>query len=90
VQAATLARLRETASGHAIVVPRYGGRRGHPVVFSSALFGEILATPDELGARHVVRQDASRVYELDVDDPGVLVDVDTPADLARLRGREAT
>src|ERR1700728_2049937 len=38
----------------AIVVPTYKGRRGHPVIFSSALYGELLAAPAEQGARSVV------------------------------------
>ncbi|MBM4268609.1 MAG: nucleotidyltransferase family protein [Deltaproteobacteria bacterium] len=89
VRVDTLVRLREASASRAIVVPRHGGRRGHPVVFARALFEELLEAPVALGARTVVRRDPARVLELDVDDAGVLVDVDTPADLAHLRSETA-
>jgi molybdenum cofactor cytidylyltransferase len=73
--------VRRTARAHAILVPTHAGRRGHPVVFLRSVFEEIARTPDDLGARAVVRRDASRVLEIAVDDPGILRDIDTPADL---------
>jgi molybdenum cofactor cytidylyltransferase len=66
-----------------IVVARYRRRRGHPVIFASALFVELMAAPEDLGARTVVNADPARVVYVDVDDPGVVLDLDTPADLAR-------
>jgi molybdenum cofactor cytidylyltransferase len=65
-----------------IVVARYLGRRGHPVIFDSAVFAELMAAPEDQGARVVVNADAARVAYVDVDDPGVVLDLDTPADLA--------
>lgn len=72
-----------------ILVPSYRGRRGHPVVFMREVWEELLATPDRLGARAVVRRDPARVCDVPVDDPGILVDVDTPADLEALLTRAA-
>jgi molybdenum cofactor cytidylyltransferase len=71
---------RKTASP--IVVARYNGRRGHPVIFDRAVFAELMAAPEDQGARVVVNADAARVRYVDVDDPGVVLDLDTPADLA--------
>ena len=71
---------RKTASP--IVVARYNGRRGHPVIFDRAVFAELMAAPEHQGARVVVNADAARVRYVDVDDPGVVLDLDTPADLA--------
>ncbi len=88
VQPATVRALLDAAATSPacpIVVPVYAGRRGHPVLFARAVWDELLATDDDLGARAVVRADPSRVLLLEVDDAGVLVDVDTPADLRRLR-----
>jgi molybdenum cofactor cytidylyltransferase len=65
-----------------IVVARYRGRRGHPVIFASSVFGELMAAPEDQGARVVVNDNAARVVYVDVDDPGVMLDLDTPADLA--------
>lgn len=81
--AALLAAARQPAAP-AIVLPAHGGRRGHPVVFARTIWPELLSTADELGARAVVRADPARVRVLDVDDPGILLDVDTPDDLRRL------
>jgi len=66
-----------------IVVARHNGHRGHPVIFDRALFGELLCAPEEEGARHVVNADASRVAYVDLNDPGINLDLDTPSDLSR-------
>lgn len=66
-----------------IVIARHNGHRGHPVLFDRALFGELLSAPEEEGARYVVNSDASRVAYVDLDDPGITLDLDTPSDLAR-------
>lgn len=66
-----------------IVIARHEGHRGHPVIFDRAVFGELLSAPEEEGARHVVNADPSRVAYVDLDDPGINLDLDTPADLAR-------
>lgn len=71
----------------AIVLPTYAGRRGHPVIFGRAVFGELLAVPVSEGARTVVRADPSRVVEVPVEDPAVVEDVDTPDDYRDLLRR---
>ena len=70
-------------TGKPIVIARHDGRRGHPVVFDRSIFAEILSAPEKQGARFVVNADASRVAYVDLDDPGINLDLDTPADLAR-------
>jgi molybdenum cofactor cytidylyltransferase len=52
------------------------------VIFDRALFAELLSAPEEEGARHVVNADPSRVAYVDLDDPGINLDLDTPTDLA--------
>ncbi|RMH17111.1 MAG: nucleotidyltransferase family protein [Gemmatimonadetes bacterium] len=86
VRPATVAALlaEHAASGAAIVVPEHEGRRGHPAVFDRSLFAELTDPALQGGARTVVRADPGRVRTVPVDDPGVLLDVDTPQDLARL------
>jgi len=66
-----------------IVIARHEGHRGHPVFFDRALFAELMSAPEEQGARYVVNADESRVAYVDLDDPGINLDLDTPADLAR-------
>jgi molybdenum cofactor cytidylyltransferase len=66
-----------------IAIARYHGRRGHPVLFSRELFGELAAAPEDQGARVVVAADPARVAYVDVNDAGVVTDLDTPEDLER-------
>ena len=61
-----------------IVVPRFQGRRGHPVIFARALFAELLAAATEQGAKPVVHAHRDDTLEIDTDDKGVLIDIDTP------------
>jgi molybdenum cofactor cytidylyltransferase len=81
-----IARLIAAAgTGSPIVRPTWRGRGGHPVYFGSTLFGELLRADPAIGARGVVRADPGRVLDLEVGDPGILIDVDTPEDYQRLR-----
>ena len=62
----------------AIVLPRCVGARGHPVVADMSIAGEFRAEGLAEGARTVVRRDPGRVLEVEVADPGVADDLDTP------------
>lgn len=66
-----------------IVIPRYQDCRGHPLLFSRSILEEL---EEGMILRDVVRQDPSRVLEVPVDDPGILIDMDTPQDYARILG----
>jgi molybdenum cofactor cytidylyltransferase len=61
-----------------IVVPRFQGRRGHPVIFARALFLELLAAGTDQGAKPVVYAHRDDTLEIDTEDQGVLIDIDTP------------
>jgi CTP:molybdopterin cytidylyltransferase MocA len=73
-----------------IVRPVYEGRHGHPALFGAVVFDDLLhgALPD--GARTLVRAHAGSTGEVEVDDRGVLIDVDTPEDYEEhvRKGRE--
>ena len=75
------------AGGAAILRSASGGRHGHPVLFTRQVFDELRQADPDLGARAVVRADRSRVVDVEVGEPGVLVDVDTPDDYRRAFGR---
>ena len=66
-----------------IVITRCKGRRGHPVIFDRSVFQDLLAAPEDQGARVVVNADPARIAYCDVDDEGVVLDLDTPEDVAR-------
>jgi len=62
-----------------IVIPKYEGRRGHPVCVPAALIPEFLALAPTEETRVVINRHADRIAYIDVDDPGILADVDDPA-----------
>ncbi|MGH7766620.1 MAG: nucleotidyltransferase family protein [Candidatus Binatia bacterium] len=66
-----------------IVVPKWHGRRGHPVIFSSRLFDELLAAPLDQGAKSVVHAHASETLEIETEEEGITFDIDTPEDYRR-------
>nr|WP_241262924.1 nucleotidyltransferase family protein [Parahaliea mediterranea] len=78
---ATYRAVAAAAGPRRIVVPSRGGRRGHPVAFGAAFYPELARLEGDAGARRVLARHAGRVCELEVDDPGILRDVDRPADL---------
>ncbi|MHB8755783.1 MAG: nucleotidyltransferase family protein [Candidatus Acidiferrales bacterium] len=78
-----------------IVIPTYRGRRGHPVIFPRALYGELLAVPENapensrenasknIGARAVVRAHAADVVEIPVEEEGIILNLNDPSALER-------
>lgn len=61
------------------------GRQGHPVGFGTELYSELVGLQGDEGARRIVARYPSQA--VDLDDPGVLIDVDTLEDLAQLLAR---
>ena len=61
-----------------IVVPLYKEKRGHPVIFSRELFGELLNAPVDQGAKAVVNAHRQDTLEIDWQDEGITLDIDTP------------
>lgn len=78
------------SSGKAIVLPKCQGRRGHPVIFSSRLFAELLAAPPDVGARAVVWAHAADVLEVPTDEEGVILNLNDPEALRRALGGAKT
>jgi molybdenum cofactor cytidylyltransferase len=82
VEPKTVAAVIETFEDCRAPVVRvsHEGRHGHPVLFAATVFDELLSGDLPDGARTVVRSHADDLVEVEVDDPGVLIDVDTPTD----------
>jgi len=87
VRPGTLLAVATALEQHPVVYAQFKGRRGHPVGFAAELYSELIQLDSDDGARRVVARYPA--YGQDVDDPGVLMDVDTPADLAALQARAA-
>ncbi len=60
------------------VVPIYDGRQGHPVLWKRSVFSVLEQAQGDVGGKAQLAALADRVLKLPVDDPGVLVDIDTP------------
>ncbi len=78
----TIARVAAAvADGAPVAAPFHDGRRGHPVGFSAACYVMLAALAGDEGAKAVVAAHADSLARIDVDDAGILRDVDTLADL---------
>jgi molybdenum cofactor cytidylyltransferase len=66
-----------------IVVPYFAGRAGNPAGFGADYFQALNNLTGDRGGRRVIRQNPGAVLKLEVDDPAVLQDIDTPDDLTR-------
>lgn len=74
--------LRSLISEHwnnreCIIIPRHCGKGGHPVLFPFRFYGELKEAPLSEGARYVVRGNRTALLYLDLDDPGILTNIDT-------------
>jgi molybdenum cofactor cytidylyltransferase len=71
--------------GKTIVVPVRGGKRGNPVLFGADYFTEMKRIDGDTGARALIRDHMTCVVEVEFDEDRILIDVDTPEQLGRLR-----
>lgn len=85
VTPATLLAVAAAIAQHPVAFAEHKGRRGHPVAFSAELFTELSALDGDEGARRLIARYPA--IGVDVCDAGVLVDVDTTADLAAVQQR---
>ena len=66
----------------ALVAPYFRTRRGHPVGIAGRFGAELRAASGDEGAKKLLDTHAAELVKIPVGDPGVIRDVDTPADLA--------
>lgn len=83
IRPATIAALLAAPRAE-LAIPRWRGRKGHPMYFSAALTAEFLDLPPDSSAKVVVTRHADDTRLIDVDDPGIIDDVDDPAAYRRL------
>jgi len=68
-----------------LAIPQHGERRGHPVIAARSVLDEIVTLPPESSAKDVIRSHRDETLFVDVDDPGILWDIDLPAEYDKLR-----
>lgn len=83
VAPASLVAVADALAHHAVAYAQHRGRRGHPVGFAAELYSELAALEGDEGARRLAARYPA--FAVEVDDAGVLVDIDTEADLASVR-----
>ena len=68
-----------------IVIPTYRGFRGNPVLLDRSVFPEVMALSGDVGCRAIFGDHSSGIAKVAVDDIGIVLDIDTKDDFARLR-----
>lgn len=81
----SIATLLERLDAQALIVPRHASQWGHPVGFGRHYFAPLRQLSGDRGARGLLEQHQAQITFVDLDDPGILFDVDTAADLDRLQ-----
>lgn len=71
-------------AGAALAAPSRAGRRGHPVGFAAHYRDELLLLQGDIGARHLLERDISRLVDIKTEDAGIFADIDIPGDLQNL------
>jgi molybdenum cofactor cytidylyltransferase len=75
-------------SPHSVVcIPTFEGMRGHPVIFPRALLSELAELQGDIGAKRWIAQNGNRVRSVEMKTDAVLIDIDSPISLYRLRYR---
>jgi len=83
IQPVTIARVAGAVAGGAMIAaPFHRGERGHPVGFGNACYATLAALTGDEGAKSIVAANRDRITRIDVDDPGILRDIDAREDLA--------
>ena len=81
VRTATYSLLIESADKDRIVIPEFEGTRGNPVVFGCKHFDSLARLEGDSGGKSLARHPQD-LMPIEVTDPAILTDIDTPADLA--------
>lgn len=85
VKSTTYRALARACCRDSIAIPCYRGGRGNPVCFGATWFDHLRSCGGDRGARDLISSNPEAVVEVDVDDAGILRDVDHPADLYAMR-----
>jgi molybdenum cofactor cytidylyltransferase len=68
-----------------IVIPSYQGIRGNPVLLDRSVFSEVMALEGDTGCRAIFSSHTEHTLKVEVEDEGILLDIDNQEDYQRLR-----
>ena len=70
-----------------IVIPTHQGQRGNPVLLDRSVFPEVMALEGDVGSRAIFARHLDGIVNVEVEDSGILLDLDNPADYERLKAK---
>ena len=85
IRPATYHAVQHSLKEQKLVVPRYKNRTGNPVGFSRPFFSRLIKLEGDKGAKPILQACSSQVFHLNCEDPGILMDADTPKELEILK-----
>ena len=72
-----------------IVIPSYQGNRGNPVLLDRSVFSEVMALEGDIGCRAIFGNHLDGILKVEVEDTGILLDIDDQDDYERLKAAMA-
>jgi molybdenum cofactor cytidylyltransferase len=82
IRPTSIAAVRQALEeGAALAAPYFRTRRGHPVGIAGRFYEQLIALGGDEGAKKILSEHAGQLVKIPVGDPGVIRDIDTPADL---------
>ena len=83
IQTTTYQTLAALLTRENIVVPIFEGKKGNPVGFGKRFFNDLMLLNGDIGGRELLRRYSDVTQHVKVEDPAILYDIDTPADLEK-------
>jgi molybdenum cofactor cytidylyltransferase len=86
VNSQTIDRLIETAVTHPeydVIIPTFQRKRGNPVLWQRSYFHNVKNLSGDQGGRSIIKENEENVIEVEINDPGILIDLDTPEMIAQ-------
>lgn len=74
---------QQLSSNNSIVIPSYNSKPGNPAAFGSSYFPDLANLDGDSGGKSIIKSHPNSVTMLDVNEPGILQDIDTYEDLSR-------
>lgn len=68
-----------------ICLPTFKNKKGHPVLFNKIFYDQLLQVEGDQGGRSVLRNNGEHIHKVEIDDPDILLDIDTMKDLNELK-----
>lgn len=87
IEPPTFKKLYNAMDRDRIIQPTYNGQPGHPVAFGQQFQSELLQLSGDRGAKPVIENNKQHLYRIEIDDPHILCDIDTPQDLHVIQER---